>query len=189
MLHTTHRRLEIKPRENVKFMEKRLLFIIIGAIVGVALLAVLGIFFLVPAITSAQQVTPTPTPGISVSGTTTPGTTKNPMAQALKQYGPSIKQQIAQGLKLTPAQLTTELRSGKTLSQIATVQGVSASQLQSLVSNAIQTGLRPAIDSGSLTQVQVDRYIKRLQNNPIQLDRLLGARAAKTGTPTPTPAQ
>ena len=111
------------------------------------------------------------------------------MAQALKQYGPNIKQQIAQGLKLTSTQLTTELRSGKTLSQIATAQGLTSSQLQTLVSNAMQTGLKPAIDSGDLTQTQVDRYIKRLQNNPQQLDRLLGARATKLATPTATPAQ
>ena len=108
------------------------------------------------------------------------------MAQALKQYGPNIKQQIAQGLKLTTTQLTTELRSGKTLSQIAIAQGLTSSQLQTLVSNAMQSGLQPAIASGDLTQTQVDRYIKRLQSNPQLLDRLLGARATKSATPTAT---
>lgn len=171
-------------------MEKRLLFIIIGAIVGVALLTILGIFFLVPTITSANQAKPTATPATTANATTTPAANaNNPMTQALKQYGSNIKQQIAQGLKLTPTQLTSDLRSGKTLSQIATAQGVSTSQLQSLVSNAIQTGLQPAVTSGNLTQTQVDRYIKRLQNNPQLLDRLLGAKAVKTGTPTPTPTQ
>jgi len=51
-------------------MAKRILFFIIGAIVGLTILVVLGIIFLVPTLTSAHSTTPTPVP--SVSATTTP---------------------------------------------------------------------------------------------------------------------
>jgi hypothetical protein len=116
----------------------------------------------------------TPTPIVSVTGTAKPT-----VAKILKQYAPDIKNQIAQGLHLTPDQLTTQLQAGKTLSDIATTQNISASQLQTVVSNALQTSLQPAVTDGTLTQRQLDRLIKKYQNNPSLLDHLLGGKAAK----------
>ncbi len=48
------------------------------------------------------------------------------MIQSLKQYLPSVAGQVAQGLHLTANQLMTQLQSGKSLSDIATTQGVSS---------------------------------------------------------------
>ncbi len=169
-------------------MTKRTLYIIVGAIALLLILIGVGTFIFLPMITSASgnqtQITPT------VSPTTTPKQSGNGTAKILKQYAPDIKNQIAQGLHTTPDQLTTQLKSGKTLSDVATAQGVSTTQLHTIVSNAMQTSLKPAIDSGSLTQKQLDKLTKRYQNNPNLLDKLLGGKAIKgTPTTTPTPAQ
>ena len=156
-------------------MERRMLYIIGGALVLVLVLVGVSIFVIVPAITSAnntQVASATPT----VTASPTPAN-RNLFAPYLKQYGPTIKSQIAQGLHLTPDQLTTQLKSGQSLSSIATAQGVSATQLQTIIANAFQTGLKPAVDAGNLTQKQVDALVKRMQNNPKALERLLIASA------------
>jgi len=156
-------------------MSRRLLYIIVGAIVVVVLALSIGVFVVLPSITSANNsATSTPTLTLTpiVSATTTTSKT-NVVYKTLKLYAPTIKTQIAQGLKLTPGQLTTDLKAGKTLSDIATAQNVSTTQLQTLIGTALQSGLKPAVDAGTLTQKQVDRLVKRYQNNPTLLDKLL----------------
>ena len=158
-------------------VSRRTLYILMGAIAVILLAIGIGVAVFWPSITSAtagQTPTPTPTPIVSVTGTAKPT-----VAKILKQYAPDIKNQIAQGLHLTPDQLTTQLQAGKTLSDIATTQKISASQLQTVVGNALQTSLQPAVTDGTLTQRQLDRLIKKYQNNPSLLDHLLGGKAAK----------
>ncbi|HLI89727.1 MAG TPA: hypothetical protein VKV37_13635 [Ktedonobacteraceae bacterium] len=151
-------------------MSRRILFIIIGAGALVVAIIIVSIFAIMPAITQASTVTPTPTPAPSVSPTPA---AKNIYAPYLKQYGFDIKNQIAQGLHMNADQLTQQLNSGKTLSDIATAQGVSSTQLQSVVGNAIQSALQPVVSSGDLTQEQVSKLVKRMQKNPNALDKLL----------------
>src|SRR5579885_1896345 len=141
-------------------MSRRILFIIIGAGALVVAIIIVSIFAIMPAITQASSVTPTPA-------------AKNIYAPYLKQYGFDIKNQIAQGLHMNADQLTQQLNSGKTLSDIATAQGVSSTQLQSVVGNAIQSALQPVVSSGDLTQEQVSKLVKRMQKNPNALDKLL----------------
>jgi hypothetical protein len=152
-------------------MSRRLLYIIVGAIAVVVLAIGIGVFVVLPSVTSANNsAASTPTPTVSA---TTKTAKTNVVTKTLKQYAPAIKTQIAQGLKLTPDQLTTDLKAGKTLSDIATAQNVSATQLQTLVGTALQSGLKPAVDAGTLTQKQVDRLVKHYQTNPTLLDKLL----------------
>ncbi len=172
-------------------MIRRTLLILIGGAVALLLILIgIAAFIFWPVVTSAHtsQTTPTPTsPAVTVTPTTQGGTG---LAKVLKQYTPDVKTQIAQGLKLTPAQLTTQLRAGKTLSDVATAQNVSKAQLQTIVSNAVETGLKPAVDDGTLTQKQLDKLAKRYANNPTLLDKLLAGKAAKaTPKVTPTPVQ
>src|SRR5256885_3645019 len=161
-------------------MPKRILYTLVGAIILILLAIGIGVYALLPTITSAsasQAATPTPTP--IVSPTTTPAHKGSATAKILKQYAPAIKNQIAQGLHLTPDQLTAQLQSGKTLSNIATAQNISSPQLQTIVGNAIQNALKPAVDDGTLTQKQVDKLAKKYQSNPVSLDRLLRATASQ----------
>ena len=169
-------------------MIRRVLFILIAGATALLLILIgIAVFIFWPMVTSAHttsQTTPT------VSTTTTPTTQAgNVVAQMLKQYGPDVKTQIAQGLKLTPEQLTAQLRAGKTLSDVAKAQGVSATQLPTIITNAIETGLKPAVDDGTITQQQLDKLAKRYASHPALLDKLLGGKATKkvpATTPTPT---
>jgi hypothetical protein len=123
----------------------------------------------------------------------TPTTAASPAARArqvgiyapyLARYGPTIRNQIAQGLHLTPEQLATQLRSGKTLSAIASAQGVSTSQLQTLVTNAFKSGLQPAVTGGNLTQQQVNALVRRMLRQPQALARFLEAHPKASASPT-----
>jgi hypothetical protein len=165
-------------------MQRRTLYIIIGAVAVLLIGIGIGIFIL-SAITSANvKVTPTPI-------VTTTAKKGNATAQILRQYAPDINTQIAQGLKLTPDQLTTQLQAGKTLSDIAVAQGIPSTQLQTLIQNTLENALKPAVNSGDLTQTQLDRLAKRYAANPALLDRFLGGstKGTKRATPAATPAQ
>lgn len=161
-------------------MNRRILYIIIGAIVVVILAIGVGIFVLLPSVTSANSSATTPTPTPIASTTATPTHKNSVVAKTLKQYAPTIKTQIAKGLNLTPDQLTSDLKTGKTLSSIATAQNVSSSQLQVLINNSLQSGLKPAVDAGTLTQQQVNHLVKHYQSNPTLLDKLLVSASTAT---------
>ena len=167
-------------------IQKRTLYIIIGTTVLVAIALGVGTFAILSAFTtSANATVPTPTPIV-----TTTATKGNVTTKMLRQYTPDIKNQIAQGLKLTSDQLTLQLKAGKTLSDIAVAQGVSSTQLQTIITNAIENGLKPAVDSGALTQTQVDHQAKRFSADPTLLDHMLGGGSIKpTPNATATPAQ
>jgi predicted PurR-regulated permease PerM len=153
-------------------MSRRILYIIIG--VGVLLVAIIlvSIFAIMPAITQASNATATPTPTPAPSVSPTPAH-KDIYAPYLKLYGSNIENQIAQGLHMNAAQLTQQLSAGKTLSDIASAQGISTTQLQSIVGNAIQSAFQPVVSSGDLKQQQVTRLVKRMQKNPNALDKTL----------------
>ncbi len=91
---------------------------------------------------------------------------------SLKQYLPNVENQVAQGLKLTSSQLTADLKNGQSLDQIATAQGVSNSQLHTIVLNAIQSAVNQAVKDGNLTQAQANAFMQALQQHPGTLDRL-----------------
>ena len=101
------------------------------------------------------------------------------MMQSLKQYLPAVATQVAQGLHITSTQLMSQLQSGKSLSDIATAQGVSAAQLQTIVTNAIQSAVTKAVSDGNLTQQQATNITQMLQKNPGALNRLLNGHLGK----------
>ena len=102
---------------------------------------------------------------------------------SLKQYLPTVETQVAQGLKLTSSQLTTDLKNGQSLNQIATAQGVSSTQLHTIVLNAVQSAVNQAVKDGNLTQTRATNFMQALQKHPATLDHLfsrhLHAKAAK----------
>ncbi len=87
--------------------------------------------------------------------------------------------QVAQGLHLTVDQLKTQLQSGKSLSDIATAQGVSSSQLHTIVTNAIQSAVNQAVSAGNLTQQQATAFMQNLQQHPNLLNRILNIHSGK----------
>ncbi len=170
-------------------MIRRTLFILIGGATALLLILIgIAAFIFWPIVTSAHTSQTTATPTVSAVTPTPTVKSGTAVTKLLRQYAPDIKTQIAQGLKLTPEQLTTQLQAGKTLGEVATAQGVSATQLQTIVTNALETSLKPGVDGGTLTQTQLDKLAKRYASHPALLDKLLGGKAIKAKI-TPTPVQ
>ena len=98
---------------------------------------------------------------------------QGPMAKLFKKYTPAALQQLSQGLHLTSAQLTTQLKSGKSLTAIATDQHVSSSDLKTLVQNTITTVLKNAVNAGDLTQKRADAITTMVKKHPQFIQKLL----------------
>lgn len=157
-------------------MQKRTIFILSGAAALLVALLLVGFLVVAPAITSANT-TPPPTPTATTAPSTpTTGNNKGQVVKILKQNKAQILNQIAQGLHMTPAQLQAQLQSGKTLSQIATAQNISATQLQTIVTNAVKSALQPSVSNGTINQLQVNALVKHLQKNPKVLENVLKAK-------------
>jgi polyhydroxyalkanoate synthesis regulator phasin len=101
------------------------------------------------------------------------------MMQSLKPYLPGVVSQVASGLKMDATQLMSQLQSGKSLSDIATAKGVSSSQLQTIVTNAIQSAVKKAVSDGNLTQQQATTIMQKLQKNPGAFNHLLNGHLSK----------
>ncbi len=172
---------------------------ILLGVAGVVILLALVIMGIVFAVNGSHNQTASATP--AAASTSAPATGSTPAAVApanknvytpyLTQYRASVRNKVAQGLHLSAEQLGAQLAAGQTLSRIATAQGVSATQFQTIVTNAFQTAFQPAIDNNGLTTVQVNTLIKRMLKQPQVLDRYLVLRARKAvgKTPVGTPAQ
>src|SRR5579884_3321734 len=97
------------------------------------------------------------------------------LRQFLNKYRGQIENSIASGLHMTGAQLTAQLQAGKSLSQIATAQHVSSSQLQTIVTSAVQSALNTAVSNGDLTQSEATSFMQTLQSHPALLNNILNA--------------
>src|SRR6266699_4195890 len=102
--------------------------------------------------------------------------------QFLAKYRSDMASDVAQGLHLSTNQLVTELKSGKSLNNIATTQHVTAAQLHTIVTNAVHGALNKAVSAGDLTQAQSDSISQFLQKHPQFLDHLLNRHYGKKGT-------
>ena len=99
--------------------------------------------------------------------------------QFLQKYHTQIESSIATSLHMTSAQLTSQLQAGQSLSQIATSKGVSSTQLQTIVTNAVQSSLNSAVSNGDLTQTQATSISQSLKSHPALLNRILNAHKGK----------
>ena len=68
-------------------------------------------------------------------------------------------------LDMTPAELRTELRTGKTLKEIASAEGVNYDTLTNAVVAAVKADLDAAVKAGTITQARADRILDRLERN------------------------
>jgi hypothetical protein len=69
---------------------------------------------------------------------------------------------IATFLGITQDQLRQELRSGKSLAQVATAHGKSADQLKTFIVTSITQQVNDAVRAGTMTQAQADRILNGL---------------------------
>lgn len=82
---------------------------------------------------------------------------------------PRLGSAVATYLGVTPAQLRTELRAGKSLAQIATGHGKTVAGLKSAILDAVKTRLDKAVARGRLTAAQEKTILDRLSAHLDQL--------------------
>ncbi|GCE16290.1 hypothetical protein [Dictyobacter kobayashii] len=164
-----------------------------GVSILVLLLLVIGVLLILPNLTASasnQATNATPVAAATPAANATKPANRNIYTPYLARYRSTIRSQIAQGLHLPVDQLETQLKGGATLSSMATTQGISTTQLQTIIKSAFQQGFQPSITSGELTQKQVNTLITRMLKQPQTLDRFLavqaksGNGAKKSATPT-----
>jgi hypothetical protein len=69
-----------------------------------------------------------------------------------------VRQQVAQGLHLTPEDLSAKLTTGKTILEVAAQQQVSADQLYTIEVNAYIAAHAQLASEGKITRQQADQY-------------------------------
>jgi hypothetical protein len=77
---------------------------------------------------------------------------------------------LAEELETTVEELRAELRSGKTLREIAADHGVDADEVVAALVDGMRQALDAMVDAGLLTQAQADRHLERFEDHA---DRLL----------------
>ena len=101
-------------------------------------------------------------PGMGMGGRDgAPGMMGGKMGAGISQI--ALLETAAKALNLSITQLDTELRSGKTLTEIATAQKVSLETVKSAVLANLKTQLAAAVKAGSLTQAQSDQIYKNAE--------------------------
>jgi hypothetical protein len=107
-------------------------------------------------------------PGMGMGGRDGAGMGMNGRDGAPGKMGAGISQialleSAAKALNLSISQLDTELRAGKTLTEIAAAQKVSLETVKNAVIATLKTQLAAAVKAGSLTQAQSDQILKNAE--------------------------
>ncbi|HEY1348136.1 MAG TPA: hypothetical protein VGF67_00750 [Ktedonobacteraceae bacterium] len=104
---------------------------------------------------------------------------KGILRQTFTKYAPTLLNTLASALHLSSTQLSSDLQSGQTLSQIASAEHIASSQLPTILLNAVQHTLDQARQAGDITQSQETAFLQVLHNHPHLIDRLLHHAFAK----------
>jgi hypothetical protein len=89
-------------------------------------------------------------------------------SQSLSQ----ARQQIADGLHLSPDEITQQLNAGNSMQDIASGQSVGLDQLHNIELKAITNLTHSEMNAGNISEKDGNDLINRLQNNPESLDKL-----------------
>ena len=103
------------------------------------------------------------------------------------KYNWIAQNEIANALHLDPKQITTQLQEGKTMSEIAAAQGVSATDLHTIELKAFGLFFDVAVKEGDLDQRQAQEWMQQLQDNPQLLDKVTTALFLPGPIPLPIP--
>ena len=80
--------------------------------------------------------------------------------------GPALMDATAKALGLTSEALRTQVKAGKTITEIAAAKKVDVKTVQAAVLAVYKTQLEAAVKAGKLTQAQADERLKAAQANP-----------------------
>ena len=93
----------------------------------------------------------------------------------------AVEQAIATKLGMTVQDLQTQLRSGKSLLDLAQAKGVSESDLRATIKTALKAELDKAVAEGKLTQAQEDAILSRVDSMPLNF----GGKSPRPGAKLP----
>jgi hypothetical protein len=113
-----------------------------------------------------------------------PGGDKTAIGAYMQQYLAAA----ASALGITQTQLTTDLKSGQSLSQIAAAQKVSEADFRTKLIAGLKPALDQAVANKKITSAQEQTIITRLQTGPLPLWNLPARKPKATAPATPSPA-
>ena len=116
--------------------------------------------------------------GAAVAGAKAPGKAK---PRAAKAHQRGLLPAAAAYLGVTPVALRTELRSGKSLAQVATAKGKSVDGLESALLTAFRSKVQAVKAAGKLDAPRADRLLQRA---PQLVERLVNAKPRARATRT-----
>jgi hypothetical protein len=93
----------------------------------------------------------------------------------------------AKALGMTPSDLMSQLKSGKSLQDIATAKGMTEQQFRTAFVADVKADLDAQVKAGKLTQAQEDEILNRLQNGPLPFWSKAPRSGGRRPSPTPTP--
>ena len=95
-------------------------------------------------------------------------------------------QAAAKALNMQPSDLMQQLRSGKTLAQIAQAQNVQLSTVTTAITNAVKPGLDQAVQSGKLTSQQETDILNRISSGQFFGPRPFGPHGSARPSASPS---
>jgi hypothetical protein len=113
----------------------------------------------------------------------TPGGDKTAIGAYMQQYLAAA----ASALGITQTQLTTDLKSGQSLAQVAAAQHVSEGDFRTRLIAGLKPALDQAVSQKKITSAQETLILQRLQTGPLPLWNL-PARKPKATAPAATPS-
>jgi hypothetical protein len=142
---------------------------LIGTLVGVLLVGG-GLIFL-------QQHSTRQTGGAHVGTlTSTPNleqTERSLDVAWIRAYTSDVQQEVAQGLRVSADQAKTQLRAGKSMSQIGAAQGLAPAQLQTLELGALRDAGQKAVQASVVSQAHLDQFLRVAQSDPVYLEQII----------------
>jgi hypothetical protein len=85
-------------------------------------------------------------------------------------YQSMLEQEVSNGLKLTQEQIITQVQMGKSMTDIATAQGISTDQLRKIETGAFTDTLQAMVKAGDASQAEADAWQARNLRNAEQVD-------------------
>ena len=97
-------------------------------------------------------------------------------------------QAAAKALNMQPSDLMQQLRSGKTLAQIAQAQNVQLSTVTTAITNAVKPGLDQAVSSGKMTQQQETNILNQISSGQFPGGHAFGPGPRGSARPSASPS-
>ena len=96
--------------------------------------------------------------------------------------------EVAKALGISQSELQQDLRSGKTVKDLAAAKGMDEAAFRSKLASVTKADLDPQVASGKITQKQEDAVLQRIQTGPLPFWDRTQPSAPKRPGPSPSPS-